>query len=356
MSEEIQENVNPLAVITNEGERKSFMDKLKALIAEQEPDTSTDKGRKQIASFAYKIARSKTAIDTAAKKSTEDLRAQINAVNESRNAIREEIEELQALARKPLTEWEKAEEERQARVEAIKSTIDSAKRDAIVAGGSEAMKKAIETLNSLDLKTDFDEYEGEIIVKRRDNQVEECQQLLEQIEQQERDAAELEKLREEKRIRDEKEAAERAEREEAERKESELREEKERAAKAAADAEQRAAIEKADRERREKEVAEKAAADERARIQREADERVKQAELKAQQEREAAEQKEKDRIAEENRIAAEKMAREKDIEHRSKIMTAAKVAIMELGHNEEAAKNIIRSIVAGEIPNVTINF
>lgn len=356
MSEDIQEIVNPLAVVTNEDARTSFIDKLKKLISEQKPDTSTDKGRKEIASFAYKIARSKTAIDEAAKKSTEDMRAQINAVNETRNIVRKEIDELQALARKPLTDWENAEKARQERVEAIKQSIDSAKRDAIVTGGAMAMKQAIEILQSLDLNTDFDQHESEIITNRRNIQIEECQALLEQIEQAERDALELEKLREEKRIREEKEVQERAEKKERELKERQERERQEQEEHDRLAAEKRAAEEKENHARREKQIAEQAAAAERERIQREADQRVKDAEEKARLAKEEADRKEKARIDEENRIAAEKLKRQQDIEHRSKIMTAAKEAIMKIGHDEEAAKNIIRAIVAGEIPNVVINF
>jgi colicin import membrane protein len=45
-------------------------------------DVTTEKGRKAIASMAYKVARTKTAIDEAGKKLNEEARARINAVDE----------------------------------------------------------------------------------------------------------------------------------------------------------------------------------------------------------------------------------------------------------------------------------
>jgi colicin import membrane protein len=64
------------------------------------------------------VTRSKTAIDDAGKKLNEEARAKINAVDAQRRKIREELDALAEEVRKPLTEWEKAEDQRIADKEA----------------------------------------------------------------------------------------------------------------------------------------------------------------------------------------------------------------------------------------------
>jgi colicin import membrane protein len=108
---------NPQACITNPADYSAFY---KAVVAECEkfvPDLSTATSRKEIASLAYKVTRSKTAIDDAGKKLTEGWRKQISEVDETRRKIRNDLEVLAAKVRKPLTEWERAEEDRRERVE-----------------------------------------------------------------------------------------------------------------------------------------------------------------------------------------------------------------------------------------------
>lgn len=85
------------------------------------PDLTTAKGRDAIASLAYAVSRSKTALDDAGKKLNEDAQAQIKAVNAQRKKATDRLDALRDEARKPLTDWERAEEERKARhMEAMK--------------------------------------------------------------------------------------------------------------------------------------------------------------------------------------------------------------------------------------------
>ena len=79
----------------------------------------------------------------------------------------------------------------------------------------------------------------------------------------------------------------------------------------------------------------KAAQDEAARLQKEAD----------------------DRAAKEAAEKADAEARQRDVEHRGKIMREAKEAIMEHGGvKEDAAKKIVLAIVAGSIPHANLKF
>jgi colicin import membrane protein len=72
-------------------------------------DISTETGRGAIASLAYKVARSKTALDEQGKKLVADTKAAIQAIDKERGKVWDEIEALQKEVRKPLTDWENAE-------------------------------------------------------------------------------------------------------------------------------------------------------------------------------------------------------------------------------------------------------
>jgi colicin import membrane protein len=76
------------------------------------PDLMTDKGRKAVASLAYKIAQTKTAVDAAGKALNEDAERKIDAVNAERNRFKARFEDLQTKARKPLDDWETKEQQR----------------------------------------------------------------------------------------------------------------------------------------------------------------------------------------------------------------------------------------------------
>ena len=63
------------------------------------------------------------------------------------------------------------------------------------------------------------------------------------------------------------------------------------------------------------------------------------------------------RIAETQRLADEEAARAKDRKHRADVMTAAKLALMRIGNiGEDAATAIVKALVNGKIPNVSVNF
>lgn len=98
-----------------------------------EVDISTEVGRKEIASMAFKVARSKTFLDDLGKKRMEDAKKVVDETNEFRKLVRDSCDYLKAEVRKPLDDWEaeekrikdakiKAEEER---VQKIRDWIDS---------------------------------------------------------------------------------------------------------------------------------------------------------------------------------------------------------------------------------------
>jgi len=77
------------------------------------PDIETKQGREDIASLAYKVARSKTLIDTAGKDLTSEWRKKVENINDFRKHSKKFLDDLKNKVRKPLDDWE-AEEKRMA--------------------------------------------------------------------------------------------------------------------------------------------------------------------------------------------------------------------------------------------------
>lgn len=332
---------NPVMVLTDREKFSQFYDEMKRETDALVVDLTTDKGRKAIAAMAYKVARTKTAIDEAGKKLNEEARERINAVDESRREIRAQLDTLKDEVRKPLTEWEEAEK---ARVETCQATIQSL-RDAAAIGFEETAEDvrarlAIVAAMAFDPET-FDGYMPQIAALH-DLAVTGLTAAAERMEKEERDRAELERLRAEAEERERAEA-ERLAAEEAER--------------------QRVAAEKAEQEREQRlrdEAAETARkeAEETAQREQAARDRQHAEELAAERQRVAdAERAEAARKAEAERLAAETARREADQTHRSAVLRAAKEAIMEAGGVSEAiAKSIVLAIAAGNVPACRITF
>ncbi|AHG63153.1 hypothetical protein [Advenella mimigardefordensis] len=104
-----------LSVYSTSGGLDPYLERIKAEIDAFVPDTSTAKGRSAIASMAFKVAKIKTAIEALGKTVSAELKEIPKKVDAERKRTREKLELWQADVRKPLTEWEQAEEERQAR-------------------------------------------------------------------------------------------------------------------------------------------------------------------------------------------------------------------------------------------------
>lgn len=353
---------NPALVLIDAGKRDDLYAHIQREIDEFVPDISTNKGREAIKSFAYKITRTKTAIDDAGKNLNEEARARINVIDAARRDAREKLTQLAADVRRPLTEWEDAEKERVDRAKELISNLHGA---AIVTldDTAETVRERGKTVWNTVINADELGDLAEEASFAKDATIATLKTALARIEREEAERAELEKLRAE--------AAER-ERIEAERKAADEAKRREEAEKKAAE-ERQAAAEKAEVERIEraqKEAADRAAreAEEKALREREELERAKQAEIDAankraaEAEREA--QAERDRIAKEEaarkaevaRIAAEQAKRDADQAHRTKVKTAAKDAIMSCGADEETARKIVLAIQAGEIPHITLRF
>jgi hypothetical protein len=317
------------------------------------PDVTTDKGRRAIASLAYRVTRAKTTLDKAGLGLTEGWRKQIKAVNESRFKMVAELDQLAEEVRKPLTEWERAEEDRQRRIEL---TITRLEQAAVIAeddtsASVEARGRTIfdEALDAEVIGDRLDEVQG---VKNR--VIESLLRARDRLRQEEADRAELERLRAEAAAREEadriaremeeREAAEARRKEEDERRAREAAEARKAEIKAAAEAAAKAAREEAEARRR-------AEDEEKDRLARERLEKMEKERAEAQRIADEARKKLEERAAEEAATAK----REKDKKHRRDVQAEATADIVQLCKlDEEIANKVVLAIASGSVRNVQI--
>ena len=103
------EDINPVAVFQEEGGDRKILERIEKAALAIVTDASTAKGRKDIASLAYKVSRSKTALDNAGKTLVDDWKAKAKVVDARRKRIRDSLDKLRDIVREPLTKWEEAE-------------------------------------------------------------------------------------------------------------------------------------------------------------------------------------------------------------------------------------------------------
>ncbi|HHK8955641.1 TPA: cell envelope biogenesis protein TolA [Escherichia coli] len=292
------EKANAMTVFQSADQIEEILQKVEREVMSFVPDITTAKGRKEIASLAYKVAQTKTYLDGLGKDLVAELKEIPKLIDANRKTVRDRLDELKAKARQPLTDYEeeqariKAEEEAKAAAEALAKQIESDHEIAIL------------------MDREFDRQREEARLK---------------AEQEKREHEERLKREAEEKARAEAEAKAKAEIEAAARREAEAKAAAERAERERIEAEQRA-------QREAKEAAERRKAQEEAeRIRRE------------------AEAKEQARIAEEKRIKDEEERRAKDKAHRKEVNNKILADLIKVGASEDVAKNIITAIVKGEV-------
>ncbi|WP_370194412.1 MULTISPECIES: hypothetical protein [Aurantimonas] len=212
-----QVEANPVMVLLDEKKFDEFYSEIEREVKAFEPDLSTVTSRKEIASLAYKVARTKTAIDEAGKLLTEDKRKEIKIVDASRKTIRDRLDALRDEARRPLDEWEIAEKARVEKHEALIAEIEIA---AIVApeDTTHTIGARLDMLRQISVES-IDEFKPKADAARKAG-IAVLEANLARIEKEDADRAELARLRaeaaERDRIEQERLAAERAKREQAE--------------------------------------------------------------------------------------------------------------------------------------------
>ncbi len=339
-----------LQVYSTPGGLDPLIEQIREKVAGTVYDMTTAKGRAECASDAFKVAKSKTAIEKLGKALSAEYKEIPKKIDAERRRAFDALEALQAQVRQPLTDWEQAEEARIAKhkagVEWFRLRAEE-NRDL----DSAELRASIEEVGARVVDESWEEFEAEAH-RMKARALDSLTQALAAREKYEAEQAELARLRAEaeaRRIQDEKdriarEAAERATRE------AEAKAQAEREAAAKREAQANAAAEQAERDRLE------------------AIERQKQAEARAEAEKLAAEQRAKEaaeaaRLAELKRQADEKAAeeaaqrkREADKQHKASINNAALSAFVENGLPEECAKQAVVLIAKGLIPAVRIHY
>lgn len=266
------------------------------------PDVTTDAGRKEIASMAYKVTRSKGVLEKIGKELAAEAKKVPGRIDATRRHVEKVLDGWRDEVRAPLDAWEKAEKERKDRMQCI---LDRATLAPPLPGAPadwlRAMIGEIEAINP----ADGEEFAGEIEIAKGASLASLRTALAARVKA-EADAAELEALRKEKAARDAKEADEKRKRDDE--------------AAAAARAQEL------------KDAAEKAATAAAAKAK---------ADLEAKQK--AEEEAERRRAA--------------NAAHRKKINRAAVAdLIAKFGLTEVTAIELVTLIAKGEIANVTINY
>lgn len=397
--------INAIDVFTKQG-LDPLLASIHAVVDSFVPDIDSAIGRAEIASLAYKIARSKTFLDEQGKQLGDEARATIKAINGERTRLCKDLDELKVKVRKPLTEYEAAEKARVLGLEHEIEAMRGAAGQMQIEWDSislDTMRSCLAQIEAIPMGDEhWQEFAGQA-AEAKDTALSTMRRVIEKREAYDADKAENERLREEAAKRAEEEASEAEARADREREE---RIRKEAAEKAEGEAEERRLAEAKEQERKEQArlqseekarqeaeqtrlAAEKDKADALARaVQADAD--AKAAAEKAEQDRiEAADKAEKDRIeaadkadkdkvaaaeqAERNeelaalrereRLAAEQkakddaeVARKADEEHRAHIDGVAVRALVTHGIHEDLSRCAIRAIANGEIPNVKITY
>jgi hypothetical protein len=293
-----------------------YIEYIRGQVANEIPDLTTVKGRSRIASLAAQVSKSKVAIEKPGReylKHIKDLPKQVEAelreFVQSCDALRDEI-------RKPLTDWENAE---QARLDAHKSALARIQAMAYHGNDSLTIERVMADLNAMEFpKTKCEEFhleyleaqtEALCILRERHKNAQELEKQQAEIERLQKEAEERERKERDERIA--REAAER-ERQESIRREERLKVEAERLKR-----EKEEAIERAEREKA-------------------------FAEARAKQEADAAIERERKRIEEEQaRAREEEERRQQNKAHRNSVNRDVFVLLVKSGIDKESAKIIV---------------
>lgn len=328
-----------------------YIERIRVEVMGHVPDLTTRKGREAIAGLAFKVRKAKTKLDGLGKDLVDGLKEIPKKIDAERKRARETLDALADEVRRPLTDWEAAEDARLARHNQNVMKLAQYAANASPQLESEVLRNMLAGVRAIVVNESWEEFEAEAH-RAKEKGLEALTAALVAREKYEAEQAELARLRAEaegRRIQDEKDRIGR-EAAEAATKAAETKAQAERDAAAQREAQAKAAAAKAEQDRLE------------------AIERQKQAEALAEAERLAAEQRANDaaeaaRLAEierqrqeQERQAEELRRREADRAHKAKINSAAAAALVAGGLTVEAAKLAITLIAKGKVPGVKVNY
>ena len=291
------ETVNAVEIFSEDGTK---LDHLLALIETEAkahvPDLSNDTGRKAVASNAYKVARSKTTIDDAGKDLVSGIKKQAVVIDARRKHARDFLDRVRDEVRAPLNEWEALEAEKEA----------------------DARRQAEKELDHMEAIRENELFDREAAVKQQQAEL--------KAKQDEQDIKDLEAARVENEQRMKEEAEERGRQQAA------------------------AALQRAE-EGRLLAISLAESGAQKARLDQEA-----AVEAERQKAQEAAKAVERDRKDAEDQKAREDAARAADKANRDKVHAAITTAMFDNGIGALTAERVLRLMVSGGIPHVTVRY
>lgn len=332
----LAEETTALQVFTAAGGLDPIVQEAKDHVAGFKHDLSTGAGRKRTASLSAKVAKLKVRLDDMGKEVVADAKAKVKLVDASRKGMRDELDELKTLARKPLTEWEEeAERIKEAAVERL---------------AAERLAEEIEAGHEMALLMNekVDREAAEAAAEAERQRLAEADRVAqEQAEREEwlkREAAEGARIEAERKAQLERDRIEQ-ERQDAIRREQEANERAVQADRDRVAAEERAKIQEQERIRAEAKAKEDARVEaERAEVRgKESEERARLQEIQRQQD-------------EKERIQREQERREANNLHVGAVRKATKESLMAYGMGEGMAKAVVMAIHNGSIVNVEIKY
>lgn len=186
----------------------SIINTVESLCKNYKYDIDSKKGRKDIASFAMKIAKTKTAIDEVGKVMVAGAKQEIKKIDNKRKQARDSLDELKVTFRQPLTEYENQEKQRIKTIEDLLISVKTSKEDYErnwISHDVSDMQSYLKTLEGLH-KFDWCEYGNDAIILLS-NTYDQVEKSIERKFKYDKEQLELESLRKEKefeRIREEK--------------------------------------------------------------------------------------------------------------------------------------------------------
>lgn len=313
------EKANALTVFKSSDQIEEILAKVEREVMSFVPDVSTAKGRKEIASLAYRVAQTKTYLDSLGKDLVAELKEIPKLIDGNRKTVRDRLDALKEKARQPLSDYE-AEQQR----------IKEAEEARIAA---EKLAAEVETAHEMALlvNKEFDRERAEAAAEAERQRIAHEEEIKQRAIEQARQEAEAQAQRD---------------REAAAQREAQLiaQAEKERADRIAAQ-------ERAEREAKEaQDRTERLAKEAREQAEREKQQAVEDAQRKA-AEAEAA------RLAEEKRIADEAAARAANEAHRKAVGTDVVKGLVEhAGLTREQAIATLKALMSNSIPHTSITY
>lgn len=298
-------------------------------------DASTAANRKKLASIAYSVAQAKTGIDGEGKDLVSEAKAKIKVVDDNRKAVRDKLDTLRDTIRQPVTDYEQAEQERLAAIQAVLDQLDTLAS----ANDSDGQRLSAEQLHMRKhqaaalAKNDYGDMAADVAAKA-ESTLKYLDTAIAAAEEYEQQQAEIERMRTEQ-------AA---------------REQAERDAKIAAEAAEKARAEAEAKAKAEREASERARIE--AQLRAEQAERDKQTAIEQAEAREAAAIAAERQRAEQAQHEAEAAAaaRAADIENQRKVNRTILAAMRANGIDEAAAIAFLTQVAKGQVPHLKIHY